>query len=252
MSGHSQFKNIMYRKGAQDKKRAKIFSKLLKEITVAAKEAGTDPEHNPRLRTAIIAARGENMPKDNIDRALKKIEGGDDGTTFESVRYEGYGPSGIAVIVDALTDNKNRSAAEIRSIFGKNGGALGDMNSVAFMFDRVGCVKYHANVCSPDRIMDIAIEVGATNVESDEIEHEIICQIGDFKSVRDNLLKILGEPKFADIIWKPQNLTEITDLERAQSIIKFIDLLEDNDAVQTVTSNFSFSSDIINKLNEEG
>lgn len=250
MSGHSQFKNIMYRKGAQDKKRAKIFSKLLKEIAVAAKEGGTDPSHNPRLRSAIIAARGENMPKDNIDRALKKAEGGGDGVTFEAVRYEGFGPGGIAVIVDALTDNKNRSAAEIRSIFNKNGGALGEMNSVIFMFDRIGCIRYRAEICSADVMLQTAIEVGADNIESDEMEHEITCSLDSFRNVRDALVEKLGDPKFADIVWRPQNSTQIDDVEKARSVMHFIELLEDNDAVQTVTSNFEFSEDVMKRLNE--
>lgn len=251
MAGHSQFKNIMYRKGAQDKKRAKIFSKLLKEITVAAKEGGIDPEHNPRLRTAIIAARGENMPKDNIDRALKKIAGGDDGANFEEVRYEGYGPGGIAVIVEALTDNKNRSASEIRTIFGKNGGAMGDINSVAFMFDRIGCIRYKSESCAADAILDIAIEVGADNVESDEFEHEVTCSLDSFKSVRDGLVERLGDPKFANIIWRPQNLVEVTDIEKARSLLRFVDLLEDNDAVQNVICNFTLSGEVASKLESE-
>lgn len=251
MSGHSQFKNIMYRKGAQDKKRAKIFSKLLKEITVAAKEGGVDPEHNPRLRTAIIAARGENMPRDNIERALKKVEGGDAGGNFESIRYEGYGPAGIAVIVEALTDNKNRSASEIRTIFGKNGGALGETNSVTFMFDRVGCVRYGADKVDQDKILELAIDAGAFNVESDDVEHEILCDMESFKSVRDSLVAALGDPKFANIIWKPQNPLVIDDVEKAKSVIRFVELLEDNDAVQNVVGNFSFSDAVLGEIGAE-
>lgn len=251
MSGHSQFKNIMYRKGAQDKKRAKVFSKLLKEITVAAKEGGVDVNHNPRLRSAIIAARGENMPKDNIDRALKKVEGGDSGPLMEEIRYEGYAPYSVAVIVEVLTDNKNRAASEIRTIFGKNGGNLGETNSVVFMFDKVGCIRYPSEIGSPEDVMEAAIDAGADNMEINDIEYEITCPLNLFKTVRDNLLTKLGEPKFANIIWVPQNEVQIDDVEKAKSLLHFIELLEDNDAVQNVTTNFVLSDKVMDILSKE-
>lgn len=237
MAGHSQFKNIMYRKGAQDAKRAKVFTKIIRELTVAAK-AGADPESNPRLRQAIIAARTENMPKDTMERAIKRGAGGEDNSDYVEMRYEGYGPSGIAIIVEALTDNRNRTAADVRSTFTKFGGNLGETNSVSFMFDRVGLIRYPKSKVSHDAIFEAALEAGALNVETEEGHHEVETSLEDFASVRDHLVSAFGDPESASLVWKPQNLIEITEEDKAKSLIKMIDALEDNDDVQTVSGNF--------------
>jgi len=245
MAGHSQFKNIMYRKGAQDKKRAKLFSKLIREVTVAAK-AGVDPDANPRLRAAISAARAANMPKDNIERVLKKASGGDD-TNYEEMRYEGYGPGGVAIIVEALTDNRNRTASEVRAAFSKQGGTLGETNSVSFMFDRVGMISFPADVASADDMFEAAVEAGADNVESNDDGHVITCAPDDFSAVRDALADRFGDPREAQLSWKPQS-TIAVDEDAADTLLKLLDVLDDNDDVQQVSANFEIADEVIERL----
>lgn len=246
MAGHSQFKNIMHRKGRQDAKRAKVFTKLAREITTAAKLGNEDPAFNPRLRAGIAAARAQNMPKDNIDRAIKKASG-DDSANYEEVRYEGYGPGGIAVIVEALTDNRNRTAAEVRSAFAKHGGNLGETGSVNFMFDRVGLLSYPADKASAEEMFEAALEAGATDVTSDENAHEVICEPDDFSDVRDALEGTFGEPDTARLDWKPQNTISV-DEDTAGTLLKLIDILDDNDDVQQVSANFDIADDIMERL----
>ena len=247
MAGHSQFKNIMYRKGAQDKKRAKLFSKLIREITVAARSGLPDPAANPRLRTAVAAARAANMPKDNIDRAIKRAAGGEDDTNYEEIRYEGYGPGGVAVIVEALTDNRNRTASEVRAAFSKFGGALGETNSVAFMFERVGSIVYDAEAAAPDEMFEAAVEAGAQDVVSGPDGHEITCAPDDFSSVRDALAERFGDPRQAGLVWKP-NTTVTVDEEQAESLIKLLETLDDSDDVQSVSANFEIADDVMKRL----
>ena len=249
MAGHSKFKNIMFRKGAQDKKRSKLFSKLSKEITVAAKVGGPDPDANPRLRLAMQNARAQSMPKDNISRAIKKSEAGD-AETYDEMRYEGYGPGGIAIIVEALTDNRNRTASSVRSTFAKNGGALGETGSVAFMFDRVGEVVFPAEVGDGEKVFEAAIEAGAEDVDSDEEGHTVLCAFEDLGTVAKSLETELGEPKSVNVIWKPQNLTPV-DEEKAPTLLKLIDLLEDDEDVQNVYANFDISEEVLATLSEE-
>ena len=243
MSGHSQFKNIMYRKGAQDAKRAKVFSKISREITVAVKEAGSDPESNARLRSALLSARSENMPKDNIDRAIKKALGGDTDSDYQRVVYEGYGPGGVAIIVEGLTNNKNRTASAVRSAFSKFGGSLGETNSVSFQFDRVGCVSYPKDIAkSEDMLLEMGLEVGADDVISEDDSCEFICSMEQLSSVRDSLIEKLGDPLSAKITWKPKNLISINE-NTAQSLSKLIDMLEDDDDVQAVFANYDYSEE---------
>ena len=246
MAGHSQFKNIMHRKGAQDAKRSKIFSKLAREITVAAKLGLPDPAMNPRLRSAILAARAENMPKDNIDRAIKKAAGGE-GDNYEEVRYEGYGPSGIAIVVEGLTDNRNRTASEVRSIFTKYGGNLGSTGSVAHMFDRIGVITYRADAAGAEEMLEAAIEAGAEDCVSGEDGHEIVTTVEDLGTVRDALEEKLGAAENAKLTFRP-SVTSAVDEDTARSLLKMIDLLEDNDDVQNVYSNFEVSDEIMEKL----
>ena len=247
MAGHSQFKNIMYRKGAQDKKRAKIFSKHQREIYVAAKDGIPDPDKNPRLRSAMIAARADNMPKDNIERAIKKAAGAGDGENFEEIRYEGYGPRGVAVIVEALTDNRNRTAAEVRSSFTKYGGNLGESGAVSFMFDRVGEIHYAVTAASADDMLEAAIEAGADDCLSDEGGHDVTCAPDDFADVREGLEVALGAPERAELTWRPQNTVDL-DEDKAGTLLKLIDSLEDNDDVQRVSANFEVSEAVMEKL----
>ncbi len=246
MAGHSQFKNIMHRKGAQDKKRAKVFTRLIRELQVAVK-SGTDPDSNPRLRAAMLAARAANMPKDNIDRVLKKAEGGGDDANFDEIRYEGYGPGGVALIVDTVTDNRNRTASEVRSAFTKYGGNLGESNSVAFMFDRVGQLIYPVAAASADDMFEAALEAGADDVESAEESHEITCAPEDFNAVREALDTRFGAPEEAGLIWKPQN-TIALDEDKAATLLKLLDVLDDNDDVQSVSANFEISDEVMAKL----
>ncbi|MDR2067562.1 MAG: YebC/PmpR family DNA-binding transcriptional regulator [Holosporaceae bacterium] len=237
MSGHSQFKNIMYRKGIQDAKRAKIFSKISREITVAVKEGGIDPESNTRLRSALLSARSENMPRDNIDRAIKKALGAGTGADYQSVRYEGYGPGGVAVIVEGLTDNKNRTAPEVRSAFLKFGGNLGETNSVSFQFDHVGYVLYERKVASEEDMFEATIEAGADDLSSTDEFFEITCSLENLSSLRDALTKKFGDPLEAKVIWKPKNFITLNG-DTAKTLLKLIETLEDNDDVQSVTSNY--------------
>ncbi len=246
MAGHSQFKNIMHRKGRQDAVRSKMFSKLAREITVAAKTGLPDPGMNPRLRLAIQNAKAQSMPKDNIERAIKKAAGGD-AENYEEVRYEGYGPGGVAVIVEALTDNRNRTASNVRSIFTKAGGALGETGSVSFSFDRVGEITYTLSAGDADKVMEAAIESGADDVATDEEGHTIICGFEDIGDVSKALEGVLGEAETVKAIWKPQNTVPV-DEEKAQSLMKLIDNLEDDDDVQNVYSNFEVSDEILAKL----
>ncbi len=246
MAGHSKFKNIMHRKGAQDAKRAKVFAKHAREIFVAAKSGMPDPEKNARLRTAIIAARAVNTPKENIERAIKKAEGGGE-ENYDEVRYEGYGPGGVAVIVEALTDNRNRTASEVRSTFTKHGGNLGETGSVGFMFERMGIIRYPADVADADTMFEQALEAGASDVSSDEDGHEISCAPDDFAQVRDALVEKFGDPAEASLDWKPNTTTEL-DEQNASTMLKLIDVLEDNDDVQSVSSNFEVSDEVMAKL----
>jgi len=248
MAGHSQFKNIMHRKGAQDAKRSKIFNKLAREITVAAKSGLPDPAANPRLRAAILAGRSQNMPRDRIDRAIKQgTPGGGDDTNYEEVRYEGYGPGGTALIVEALTDNRNRTASEVRSAFTKHGGSLGETNSVSFMFNRVGAIYYPAASATADAIFEVALEAGADNVESDENGHEVTTLVENFGAVRDALEAKFGAPESARLTWLPLNTVAPSE-EAAASLLKLIDVLEDSDDVQVVEGNFDISDELMQKL----
>jgi YebC/PmpR family DNA-binding regulatory protein len=249
MAGHSQFANIKHRKGAQDAKKAKKFTKILREISVAAKSGQPDPNMNPRLRNAIIEARSNNMPKDRIDAAIKKATGGNDGDNFEEIRYEGYAPGGIAIIVEALTDNRNRTASEVRSIFTKAGGALGETGSVGFMFDHVGVIQFDAKIASEELMFEAALEAGAEEVESSSEVHVIITTPENFAAVRDTLIeKFTKDPLSAKLDWKAKVSNEINDLEQAQKLMKMIDALEDCDDVQNVTGNYNFSDEIAEKL----
>ena len=247
MAGHSQFKNIMHRKGAQDSKRAKMFNKFAREITVAAKMGVPDPATNPRLRNAIIAARAQNMPNDRIQRAIKQGSGPADGENYEEIRYEGYGAGGVAVIIEALTDNRNRTAAEIRSAFGKHGGALGETNSVSFMFDRVGIILFKPEVGTADAVFEAAVEAGADNVETSADGHEVTTSVEALTAVRDALVARFGDPERAALVWKPQNLIAPTE-DQAASLIKMIDILEDNDDVQHVYANYDIADEVMEKL----
>ncbi len=247
MSGHSQFKNIMYRKGAQDKKRAKVFTKLIRELTTAARSGLPDPAANPRLRAAVLAARQANMPKDTVDRAIKRGAGGEGGEAYDEVRYEGYGPGGVAVIVEALTDNRNRTASEVRAAFTKAGGALGETGSVGFMFDHVGEIAYPAGAASADDMLEAAIEAGAGDVESDEEGHVVIAAPEDFNHVRDALEKRFGEAISARLVWRPKTSAAV-DEETAASVLKLIDALEDSDDVQNVYANFEVGEDVLARL----
>lgn len=246
MAGHSQFKNIMYRKGAQDAKRAKMFAKIGREIMVSAR-AGTDPNSNHRLRAALLSAREANMPKDNVDRAIKRAAGGDDGAHYEEVRYEGYGPGGTAVIVETLTDNRNRTASEVRTAFSKHGGNLGETGSVSYMFERVGLIRFGKKIGDFDRVFEAVAELGADNLEEVDDTYEVTCSTEAFATVRDTLSKMFGEPLESKVIWRPGN-TVACDEGTAQTILKMIDVLEDNDDVQNVYSNFDISEDILKKL----
>ncbi|TWG60542.1 MULTISPECIES: YebC/PmpR family DNA-binding transcriptional regulator [unclassified Aminobacter] len=246
MAGHSQFKNIMHRKGRQDAVRSKMFSKLAREITVAAKLGVPDPAMNPRLRLAIQNAKAQSMPKDNIQRAINKAAG-NDGENYEEVRYEGYGPGGVAVIVEALTDNRNRTASNVRAAFTKAGGSLGETGSVSFLWDRVGEIVYPASAGDADKVMEAAIEAGADDVQSDEDGHVIICAFESIGEVTSALEASLGEPESVKTIWKPQTNTAV-DEDRARSILKLIATLEDDDDVQNVYANFEVDDATMAKL----
>ena len=247
MAGHSKWANIQHRKGKQDKLRAKLFSKLSKEITVAAKMGDPDPEKNPRLRLAVKEARASSMPKDVIDRAIKKSQGGD-AESYEEIRYEGYGPNGVAIIVEAMTDNRNRTASNVRSYFTKSGGDLGQTGSVSFMFDRMGEIRYPASAGDADTVMMAALEAGADDVDSDDEGHWIYCADTALAEVAAALETALGEYETAKLIWKPQAPAEVADLDHAQKLMKLIDTLEEDDDVQNVTANFDLSEDVAAQL----
>ncbi len=246
MAGHSQFKNIMHRKGRQDAARSKLFSKLSKEITVAAKMGDPDPDTNPRLRLAVQNAKAQSMPKDNIERAINKASGGE-GEDYEEIRYEGYGPGGVAVIVEAMTDNRNRTAGAIRSYFTKAGGSLGETGSVSFMFDRVGEIVYPAEAGDADTIFEAAIESGAEDVTSDENGHLIIAAFEDLSDVAKALEQTLGEAESVKPIWKAQTGTPV-DEEKADSLMKLIATIDDDDDVQNVYSNFEIDDEVLQRL----
>ncbi|MDA5194906.1 YebC/PmpR family DNA-binding transcriptional regulator [Govanella unica] len=246
MAGHSQFKNIMYRKGAQDKKRSMLFAKLAREVTVAAKSGLPDPNANARLRVAVDNARAQNMPKDNIDRAIKKAMGGE-GENYESVRYEGFGPGGVSLIVDSLTDNRNRTAGEVRSAFSKSGGNMGEVGSVSYQFDHVGEILFPLAVANSDAMFEAALEAGANDVVSDEESHVIYCSMEDLNLVREALVGKFGQATSVKIIWKPQTLITV-DEDQAKSLMKLLDALDDSDDVQNVFGNYDVPDDILAKL----
>ncbi len=248
MAGHSKWANIQHRKGRQDKIRSKLFSKLAKEITVAAKMGDPDPEKNPRLRLAVKEAKSQSVPKDVIERAIKKSQGGD-AENYDEIRYEGYGPGGVAVIVEAMTDNKNRTASSVRSIFTKNGGNMAETGSVSFMFDRKGQILYPADAGDEDSMMDAAIEAGAEDVESTADGHTIYTESTDLAEVSNALEAALGEAESTKLIWKPQTLTEV-DENSGATLFKLIGNLEDDDDVQNVTANFDMSDEVMAKLSE--
>ena len=246
MAGHSQFKNIMHRKGRQDAVRSKLFSKLAREITVAAKLGLPDPNMNPRLRAAILAARAENMPKDNIERAIKKALGGD-AETYAEIRYEGYGPGGVAVIVEVLTDNRNRAASDVRSTFTKHGGNLAETGAVSFMFNHVGVVEFDAKAASAEQVFEAAIDAGAEDVVSGETGHEIYTTQDSLREVAKALEAKFGEPRKAALTWKPQNVISLDD-EQGEKLLRLITTLEDNDDVQNVYANFEVSDALVQKM----
>ena len=246
MAGHSKFKNIMHRKGRADAARSKLFSKLSREITVAAKHGMPDPAMNPRLRLAIANAKGESMPKDNIDRAIKKAIGGD-ADTYEEIRYEGFGPGGVGVIVEILTDNRNRAAANVRTIFAKNGGNLGETGAVSFMFDRVGQIVYPASAGSEEAVMEAAIEAGAEDVQSDEETHTIFTAFEQLSEVAHALEAVLGEAKSTTISWRPKTLTPVAG-DHVASLMKMLEALDDDDDVQNVHGNYEISEEDLEKL----
>ena len=248
MAGHSQFKNIMHKKGKQDAIRSKLFSKLAREITVAAKMGLPDIAMNARLRAAVLAARAENMPKDNIERAIKKASGAD-GENYDEVRYEGYAPGGVALIIEALTDNRNRTAGEVRSYFTKAGGALAETGAVSFMFDRVGLIVFDKKKATDDAMLEAAIDAGADDVISGEDEHEIVTSTGSLIDVQKALEAKFGEPRKAAFAWRPQNTIAVDD-ETGEKILKLIGALEDNDDVQNVIANFELSDALVAKLGE--
>jgi YebC/PmpR family DNA-binding regulatory protein len=239
MAGHSQFKNIMHRKGRVDAQRSKLFGKLAREITVAAKLGAPDPAFNPRLRAAILAAKAENMPKDNIERAIKKAQGGD-AESYDEIRYEGYGPGGAALIVEAMTDNRNRTASDIRSVFTKSGGNLAETGAVAFMFNRVGVVEFDAKAADAEAMFEAAIEAGADDVVSSEAGHEVYCEQGSLGEVTKALEARFGEPTKSALVWRAQNTVDVDD-EAAEKLIRLVESLEDHDDVQNVFVNFEVS-----------
>jgi YebC/PmpR family DNA-binding regulatory protein len=248
MAGHSKFKNIMHRKGAQDAKRAKAFTKLIREIITATRMGLPDPAFNSRLRSAIITARTLNLPKDKIENAIKKGSSGTDGEQYEAIRYEGYGPSGVAIIVEALTDNRNRTASEVRSAFTKQGGTLGETGSVSFMFDHVGMLQYPLSCATNDAMMEAAIEAGADDCESDEEHHTIYCATDQFNAVRDHLAQSFGDAVAGRLMFRPKTTAPVVDKEQAEKMLKLIDVLEDNDDVQYVYANFDMSEQLLEEL----
>ena len=247
MAGHSQFKNIMHRKGKQDAKRGKMFTKLIREIMVSARSGLPDPNANPRLKAAITAAKAQNMPKDTIERAIKRGSGGEDGANYEEVRYEGYGPGGVAIIVEALTDNRNRTAGEVRATFTKSGGNLAETGAVSFMFDHVGVVEFDAAKASADAVLEAAIDAGADDVVSDENGHVIYTAQDSLAEVAKALEAKFGEPRKAALTWRPQNTLAVDD-EQGEKVLKLIETLEENDDVQNVYANFEVSDTLMTKM----
>ena len=246
MAGHSKFKNIMHLKGAQDKKRSAMFSKLSREITVAAKMGTPDPDMNPRLRAAVMAAKAQSMPKDNIERAISKASAGE-GDDYEDIRYEGFGPGGVSLIVEALTDNRNRTATNVRTIFSKNGGNLGASGSVSHGFSRLGLITYPASAGSHDKVFEAAIEAGAEDMESNEETHEIWTAQEDLHEVAKALEQALGEPESTKLAWRPQTPVEVGEGD-AGSLLKLIDALDDDDDVQTVWGNYEVPDEVMERL----
>jgi YebC/PmpR family DNA-binding regulatory protein len=246
MAGHSKYKNIMYRKGAQDKKRSALFSKLSREITVAAKMGIPDPDANARLRAAMIAARAQSMPKDNIQRSIDKAAGGD-AANYEDIRYEGFGPGGVAIIVEALTDNRNRTATNVRTIFSKNGGNLGASGSVSHGFERLGLIEYPASAGDADKVLEAAIEAGAEDVESDEDGHRIWTTIDSLHEVARALEPMLGEGEGAKLAWKPSTEVEVRG-DDAQQLMRLIDALDEDDDIQTVWGNYDVPEEELERL----
>jgi YebC/PmpR family DNA-binding regulatory protein len=246
MAGHSQFKNIMHKKGRADKARSKLFSKLAREITVAAKLGLPDPQFNPRLRAAVLAARAENMPKDNIERAIKKSQGSDS-ENYDEIRYEGYGPGGVAIIVEALTDNHNRTAGEVRATFARNGGNLATTGAVSFMFDHIGVVEYDAKAASAEAMLEAAIESGAEDVTSNKDGHQIATTPETLRDVAKALEVKFGEPRKAALLWRPQNTVAVDD-ETGEKLLKLIEALDESDDVQNVYANFEMSDAVIQKM----
>ena len=248
MAGHSKWANIMYRKGAQDARRAKRFTKLVREIYVAAREGAPDPDHNSRLRTAIAAAKSQSVPKDNIERALKKASGGDGGQErFDTLSYEGFGPGGVAVIVDAITDNRNRTAATIRSIFTRHGGTLGESGSVAYLFRRVGVIRFPADAASGDDMFEAALEVGADECESESDGHEVICAPDSLSEANEALSARFGTPDRVEITWRAQTTVPI-DEDKAEAVFRLLEALDDSDDVQQVSANYDVADDVLRKL----
>ncbi len=250
MAGHSKFKNIMHRKGAQDAKKAKQFAKIVKEIVVAVKSGGSDdPEFNPRLRTAIAAGKAANLPKDRIENAIKKASSTQEGDNFEEVRYECYAPGGVALIIDALTDNRNRTAGEVKAALSKYNATLAEPGSVLYMFKRVGLVEFVDTKIDAETLMETAIDAGAEDCLSEDDAHEVYCDPDDFNNVRETLTNKFGDPASASLIWKPENTIDIENIEQAESLLKLIDILEDNDDVQSVSGNYKISDQIAEKIN---
>jgi YebC/PmpR family DNA-binding regulatory protein len=247
MAGHSQFKNIMHRKGAQDAKRAKVFTKIIRELTVAARSGLPDPAQNPRLRAAVLAARAANMPKDTMERAIRRGTGEEGGANYEEVRYEGFGPGGVAVIVEALTDNRNRTAGEIRTVFSKNGGTLGETNSVSFLFNRRGSISYPLRAASADAMFEAALDAEAEDVQMVDEGHEITTAPDDLNAVRESLETKFGPAQRSGLVWKPLSAVELGQ-EDAEAMFELLEMLEDNDDVQNVSSNFSVSDEIMARL----
>jgi YebC/PmpR family DNA-binding regulatory protein len=247
MAGHSQFKNIMHRKGAQDKKRGKVFTKIIRELTVAARAGLPDPASNPRLRAAVLAARQANMPKDTVERAIKRGAGGEDGENYEEVRYEGYAPGGVAVIVEALTDNRNRTAGEVRTAFTKSGGSLGETNSVSFMFDRLGQVTYPLTAASAEAMFEAGLEAGADDVETNDEEHVVTCAPDELSAVRDALEAKFGPGSGFKLVWRPSTTVPVAE-EAVPTLFKLLEALEDSDDVQNVYANFDVAEDVLARV----
>ncbi len=247
MAGHSKFKNIMHRKSAQDAKRSKLFTRVIRELTVASRSGSPDPDQNPRLRAAVLAAKAANMGNETIARAIRRGSGASEGEDYEEVRYEGYGPGGVAIIVEAVTDNRNRTASDVRAAFSKHGGALGETNSVTFLFSRVGLVQFPVDRASADDVFEAALDAGASEVESGDDGHEVLCSPDELNDVREALESRFAAAETAELSWRPSSTVDV-DEDRAETLFKLLDALEDNDDVQSVAANFSVSDDVMAKL----